>query len=88
MDKYTMFKNFMHNELGITKEDIKKWTQEAVMQVAKTHVEHQMNTKSIMESIIKNAVKNPCNSGFILDIQRAVSKSITAQLEIKVKSSL
>ncbi len=29
-DKYKEFRNFMVNELGITKEDIKAWTQEAV----------------------------------------------------------
>jgi hypothetical protein len=26
-DKWSMFKNYMHNELGITKEDIREWIQ-------------------------------------------------------------
>ncbi len=27
-EKYKMFKQFMHNELGITKEDIREWVKE------------------------------------------------------------
>jgi hypothetical protein len=29
-DKYTLFKNFMHNELGISREDIREWVKESV----------------------------------------------------------
>lgn len=29
-DKWTMFKNYIHNELGITKDDIRAWLKEAV----------------------------------------------------------
>lgn len=28
--KWLMFKNYMHNELHITKDDIKQWVEEAV----------------------------------------------------------
>lgn len=28
-DKWTMFKNYIHNELGITKDDIRAWLKEA-----------------------------------------------------------
>ncbi|MDR1902937.1 MAG: hypothetical protein LBQ88_11725 [Treponema sp.] len=30
LSKYKMFRNFMYNELGITKDDIKEWVKEAV----------------------------------------------------------
>jgi hypothetical protein len=33
-DKYKMFSNYMHNELGITKEDIRDWIKEAVEEIA------------------------------------------------------
>ena len=33
-DKWTMFKNYMHNELGITKDDIRAWLKEAVQSQA------------------------------------------------------
>lgn len=29
-DKWVMFRNYMHNELGITKEDIRKWIDDSV----------------------------------------------------------
>ncbi len=41
--KYRMFKNFMYNDLGITKEDIKEWTKEAAKEVAKEYVDHHVN---------------------------------------------
>ncbi len=34
-DKWVMFRNYMHNELGITKEDIRMWINEAVKEEAK-----------------------------------------------------
>lgn len=33
-DKYKMFKNFMHNELQITREDIQEWVKESVREEA------------------------------------------------------
>ena len=85
MDKYTMFKNYMHNELGITKDDIKKWTQDAVKQVAENHITQQFSTDYMLKSILREAIKNPYNSGFICDIQNAVSKALTDRLEITIK---
>ena len=34
-EKYKMFKQFMHNELGITREDIRDWVREAVRDEAR-----------------------------------------------------
>ena len=42
-DKYRMFKNYMYNDLGITKEDIKHWTKEAIKEVALNHILHHMS---------------------------------------------
>ena len=33
-DKWLMFKNYLHNELGITKDDIRAWLKEAVQSQA------------------------------------------------------
>lgn len=48
-DKWLMFKNYMHNELGITKDDIRAWIKEAVqsqaeLMVKKTFDDFDMNT--------------------------------------------
>ena len=34
-DKWVMFRNYMHNELGITKEDIRQWITDAVNEQVK-----------------------------------------------------
>lgn len=86
-DKYTLFKNFMHNELEITKDDIKKWTQEAVKQVAENYVEHQLNEKTLIDKIIREAVHKPIYGGFVTDIKKEVSKYIQSKIELKVKST-
>ena len=41
--KYRMFKNFMYNDLGITKEDIREWTKEAVAETALKFVTNKMS---------------------------------------------
>jgi hypothetical protein len=38
-DKWLMFRNYMINELGITKEDIREWIQDAVRIEAKKMAE-------------------------------------------------
>lgn len=40
-DKWTMFKNYMHNELGITKDDIRSWIKEAAEEQANRLVEQE-----------------------------------------------
>lgn len=48
-DKWLMFKNYMHNELGITKDDIRAWIKEAVqsqaeLMIKKTFDDFDMDT--------------------------------------------
>lgn len=48
-DKWLMFKNYMHNELGITKDDIRAWIKEAVqsqaeLMIKKTFDDFDINT--------------------------------------------
>ena len=40
--KYRMFKNYMYNDLGITRDDIREWTKEAVKEVALNYVENHI----------------------------------------------
>lgn len=37
-DKWSLFKNYLHNELGITKDDIREWLEEAVQEEARNEV--------------------------------------------------
>jgi len=82
-DKYTLFKNYMHNELGITRDDIKRWTKEAVTNVAEAHVKHHLNTEYLRDKIIKHSVQNGYN-GFSSDIKRSISDAIVNKLNITI----
>lgn len=54
-NKYKLFKNFMHNELGISKEDIHQWLKDAIKEEAKNLVE-QAYGKCNIESVIKSII--------------------------------
>ena len=54
MDKWVMFKNYMHNELGITKEDIHKWVRDAVQDQARQLVK-QATGKFSIDDMVKDA---------------------------------
>ena len=56
-DKWLMFKNYLHNELGITKDDIRAWIKEACHEVADRMIAQEFekfNVKEIVSSIVKD----------------------------------
>jgi len=78
-EKWKLFRNFMFNELGISKEDIKRWTKEAVYEIANNYVEHQFSPE-IPKEIIERVVKNRWGNEW--EIRDEVIKTI-AQLYLK-----
>jgi serine protease inhibitor len=50
-----MFKNYMHNELGITKADIRNWIQEAIQKEIKVLVNNSYNDFNL-NTLIKNEI--------------------------------
>jgi hypothetical protein len=57
MDKWIMFKNYMHNELGITKEDIRQWIEDAVQKQAETLVNNEFknfDVNKVVERVISD----------------------------------
>jgi len=52
-EKWIMFKNYMHNELGITKEDIKQWVDDAIKETAEQYIKHNMAPKPIDDWVKK-----------------------------------
>ena len=56
VETYKLLKNLIHNELKITKEDIKFWCVEAVQQETKSEV-HRYIQKNDFESLINKAVQ-------------------------------
>lgn len=54
-DKWLMFRNYMINELGITKEDIREWIQDAVRIEAKKMAEDTFSREN-PEQMIRRIV--------------------------------
>lgn len=86
-DKWSMFKNYLHNELGITKEDIRDWIDEAVRDEARKLVQQSFKQYSL-RARIDDAVKD-INRWGETNLKSAISKEVAnrifEKLEIKVK---
>jgi hypothetical protein len=84
MDKWIMFKNYMHNELGITKEDIRQWIEEAVQKQAETLVNNEFknfDVNRIVERVI-NDDKYFGSKNLKRDIASELSKQIMERLRL------
>lgn len=84
MDKWIMFKNYMHNELGITKEDIRQWIEEAVQKQAESLVNNEFKNFDIhrvVERVI-NDDKYFGSKNLKRDIAQELSKQIMDRLHL------
>lgn len=87
-NKYKMFRNFMINELQISKEDIQFWCKEAIEKEIKGLIAQEYGKFSI-EKIIKDIVFE--NQGYFTgknlsdSIRDKVSKEFFKNLEINIK---
>ena len=86
-DKWKMFKNYMHNELGITKEDIEQWTKEAVEEVATSYVEDRLS-----ETTLPNLVKRIISRKWLFshdileqEVLNVAGKELAKQLKLELK---
>lgn len=87
-DKWVMFRNYMHNELGITKEDIRMWINEAVKEEAKKNVADSFQREN-PEQLIKRAIYDSCvfgNKVFKDGVIQRTGEILADKLEIKLKS--
>jgi hypothetical protein len=80
-DKWSMFRNFMYNELGITKADIRIWIHEAVQEEAKKLVENSFNNFSVKREISKELLSKFDN----YDFKRSLANEIVSKISIAVK---
>lgn len=55
-DKWTMFKNYLHNELGITKDDIRAWLKEAVQSQAELMLKNTFENFD-MDAFVKRHIE-------------------------------
>jgi len=86
-NKYVLFRNYMANELGITREDIKQWTVEAVEgQVSK--LIGQLNLSERIDRSIDKLVKAhvaPSSYNVSDNVKQAVKEVLFEMLDIRVK---
>jgi len=87
-NKWSMFKNYMHNELGITKDDIREWIQDAVEVEAKKLV-HQTFSDFSPEKTVRNILMD--NSYFGSDslkneIKAQVARQLMNKMELTLKN--
>ena len=84
-EKYKMFKQFMHIELGITKEDIREWVKESVREeaakmVAKTYEDFDVKRE------IREVINSPYNS-IRKDLVNACAAEIIKDFKLVYKPS-
>ena len=85
-DKYEAFRNFMFNELGISKEEIRTWIREAVVEQATALIIQQdgkFDTKEVIQELVKEQLFSSWNSEQAWRI--AISKEIAEKLTVKVE---
>ena len=88
-DKYKQFRNFMFNELGITRKDIEQWTREAINErvdaVMKRIVNDEVINKAIDKSVAANA-RDIFNGWQTKDmITSAIARVIQHKLVVNIK---
>ena len=45
--------NYLHNDLGISKEDVKEWVRDAIQEVAQNYVDHQLSSDTLDNAILR-----------------------------------
>lgn len=86
-DKWLMFRNYMINELGITKEDIREWIQDAVRIEAKKMAEDTFSREK-PEQMIRRIVYDSgyFNTGsFNRTVIETAAKALVERFDVVLK---
>jgi hypothetical protein len=78
--KYKMFKNFLHNEMEISKEDIQDWVKEAVISEVEKKISQLVQSRGV-QNRISDTIKHELNYG-------ALRNTLASQLASKLYISL
>lgn len=86
-NKWTMFKNYMHNELGITKEDIRGWIEEAAIQQAEKMVKHEFSSFDVERTVKKMVMDDRYfgSEGLKKEVTYEVARQIVDKMELSIK---
>lgn len=86
-DKWLMFRNYMINELGITKEDIREWIQDAVRIEAKKMAEDTFSREN-PEQMIRRIVYDSGyfnTSSFNRTVIETAAKALVERFDVVLK---
>ena len=85
-EKYRMFKQFMHKELGITKEDIREWVKESVREEAERKVAKTYDDYDVKREI-RDMLRSPYDS-IRKDIADAAATEICKHVKLVVENPI
>lgn len=88
-NKYKMFKNFMFNELGISKEDIRDWIKEAIHEEAQKLINNAFEFENPRTTLRRLIINDSFFSGESLkrDILQETAKILADRLIITTKDN-
>lgn len=81
-DKWLMFKNYMHNELGISKEDIRQWIEDAIEKQAEKMVKNEFN-KFDVHNVVNRIISDDHYFGS-KTLKREISDELAKQILNKI----
>ena len=88
-EKWKFFKNYMHNELCITKDDIRDWIKEAVKDIAERMVAQEyekFNIRDYLEQFIVDNENLFRNKTLNRELKQLIADRLFQQFELKLKS--
>lgn len=80
-DKWMMFKNYMHNELGITKDDIRAWLKEAVKSQAELMLQKTFDDFD-MDRFVRNHILTQMRYWTTDEVRRQVASLLADRLVV------
>ena len=84
-NKYKVFRNFMVNELGITREDIKEWTMQAVQETVEKILRGVKVEDLVYESVRRIVTRDINEFSFARDVMEKVAYGL---IKDKLKISI
>jgi len=77
MSQYKMFRNYLMNELGITKNDIQRWTEEAIREEAVSKVSIENLSRLLDQRLDTWDFRNQCKG--------AIAEKLASRITLELK---
>ena len=83
-NKYKEFMNYLHNELGITKEEVKTWTEDAITKVAQNHIEYHLRDNMLEKMVGKYLDKTLTERWGGNTVRQALANELAEKISISI----